>query len=173
MRTFVLFLLLTATASAQDMPLRDFIPDGDTWKLVADAGITPAKMAFEKLGDNTPNATVKSRDGTTVFVGLTGQTFVWAYRVNAEGKPESGAAYCALHVPKWAGTKTTVTSLAIDASNRIYAATPLGVQVFDPIGRLCGVLQPPAPGTLEHLSFEGEQLAVWIGEKKYVRTVRK
>ncbi len=173
MRTLVLSLLLATTASAQDMPLRDFIPDGDTWKPVVDAGVMPAKVAFEKLGDKTPNATVKSRDGMTVFVGLTDQKFVWAYRVNAEGKPESGAAYCALHIPKWTGTATTVTSLAIDASNRIYAATPLGVQVFDPTGRLCGVLHPPAPGTLEHLSFEGEQLAVWIGEKKYVRIVRK
>ena len=173
MRTLVLFLLLAATASAQDMPLRDFIPDGDTWKPVADASAIPPKVAFEKLGDKLPNAMVKSRDGTTLFVGLTGQNFVWAYRVNAEGKPESGAAYCALHVPKWTGTTTTVTSLAIDSSNRIYAATPLGVQVFDPTGRLCGVLQPPAPGTLEHMSIEGEQLAVWIGEKKYVRIVRK
>jgi len=173
MRTLVLFLLLTATASAQDMPLRDFIPDGDTWKRVTDAGAVPAKLALGKVGDNSPNATVKSRDGTTLFVGLTDQKFVWAYRMNAEGKPESGAAYCALHVPKWAGSTTAVTSLAIDTSNRIYAATPLGVQVFDPTGRLCGVLHPPAPGTLEHLSVEGEQLAVWIGEKKYVRTVRK
>ena len=173
MRTLVLFLLLATSASAQDMPLRDFIPDGDTWNPVANAGAVPVKMVFEKLGDKSPNATVKSRDGTTLFVGLTDQKFVWAYRLNAEGKPESGAAYCTLHVPKWAGSTTTVTSLAIDASNRIYAATPIGVQVFDPTGRLCGVLHSPAPGTLENLSWEDGKLAVWVGENKYVRTARK
>ena len=172
MRTLVLFLLLATSASAQDMPLRDFIPDGDGWKLVPNAGAMPAKVAFEKLGDKTPNAAVKSHDGTTLFVGLADQKFVWAYRMNLENKPESGAAYCALRVPKSTGS-TSVTSLAIDASHRVYAATPLGVQVFDPTGRLCGVLHSPAPGTLENLSWEGEKLTVWIGEKKYIRTVRK
>ena len=171
MRTLVLFLLLATSASAQDMPLRDFIPDGDGWKLVPVAAM-PAKVAFEKLGDRTPIAAVKSHDGTTLFVGLADQKFDWAYRMNVENKPESGAAYCALRVPKSTGS-TSVTSLTIDASHRIYAATPLGVQVFDPTGRLCGVLHSPAPGTLENLSWEDGKLAVWVGDNKYVRTARK
>ena len=71
MRTLVLFLLLATSASAQDMPLRDFIPDGDGWKLVPDVGAMPAKVAFEKLGDKTPNAAVKSHDGTTPATAFT------------------------------------------------------------------------------------------------------
>jgi hypothetical protein len=43
------------------------------------------------------------------------------------------------------------------------------VQVFDPTGRLCGVLAPAAPGKVDHMAFEGDRLAVWIGETKYER----
>jgi len=60
----------------------------------------------------------------------------------------------------------------VDAQGRIYAGTTLGIQVFDPTGRLCGVLALPAEGEPEHLGWEGEskdRLVVWIGDKKYAR----
>jgi enterochelin esterase family protein len=62
-----------------------------------------------------------------------------------------------------------VTGLATDTDGRIYAATEIGVQVFDPIGRLCGVMTPAAPGRPESMAFEGEQLTLWIGDVKYTR----
>ena len=45
----------------------------------------------------------------------------------------------------------------------------IGVQVFDPTGRLCGVLTPAAPGRPEHLAFEGDRLTLWVGDTKYAR----
>ena len=64
---------------------------------------------------------------------------------------------------------TDVSSLTVDMAGRIYAATPLGVQVFDPTGRLSGVLLPPARGEMKLLGWEKDVLVVWIGERKYTR----
>ena len=64
---------------------------------------------------------------------------------------------------------TIVTGLVVDRDGRIYAATDIGVQVFDPTGRLCGVLTPAAPGRPEFLAFEGDKLTHWIGDTKYER----
>src|SRR4029077_1189062 len=65
-----------------------------------------------------------------------------------------------------------VTALATDAAGRVYACTPLGIQVFDPTARLCGVLQKPGPGELSAITFSGadrDMLVVACGEKLYVR----
>lgn len=62
-----------------------------------------------------------------------------------------------------------MTSLATDKDGRVYAAADIGVQVFDPTGRLCGVLTPAALGKPEQLAFEGDTLTVWIGDAKYER----
>lgn len=60
----------------------------------------------------------------------------------------------------------------MDNDGRIYAATPLGVQVFDPTGRLCGVMAAPAAGLMHSLAFEGDQLVAWVGDVKYARKLR-
>ena len=36
--------------------------------------------------------------------------------------------------------------LAVDRAGRWYVTSAVGVQVFDPTGRLCGVLPAPQPG---------------------------
>ena len=65
----------------------------------------------------------------------------------------------------------TPLSLTADKDGRIYAATTLGIQVFDPTGRLCGVMAAPTAGAsiVDHLRFEGDTLTVWIDNDKYQR----
>lgn len=127
---------------------------------------------FKKHG--LPTAGFVSRDGSTVFIGRdTG--YIWAYQVGEDGLLMPGQPYCPVRVQKGRGktdpnaSTSLVTSMTGDKDGRIYAATPLGVQVFDPTGRLCGVLTPAAPGKPEHLSFEGDKLTLWIGDTKYER----
>ena len=54
------------------------------------------------------------------------------------------------------------------ANGRIYAATEIGIQVFDPSGRLCGVMAAP-PGRLEFLHFQDDRLEGWIDDTTYTR----
>jgi sugar lactone lactonase YvrE len=108
-----------------------------------------------------------SPDGGTLFVADAGGTYVWAFRMS-NYEPVSGAPYCPLRLAR--GKKTSeATGLTTDRDGRIYAATPLGIQVFDPTGRLCGVMHAPDAGKLEFLAFEEDRLRVWVGDVKYAR----
>jgi sugar lactone lactonase YvrE len=47
-------------------------------------------------------------------------------------------------------------------------ATNLGIQVFDPTGRLCGVFTAP-PGRVTELVFNGDRLFARVADKVFVR----
>lgn len=122
-------------------------------------------------------AGVVTPDGGTVYIAGD-EGFIWGYQVKERGELVHGHPYCAVRVPFTGGIRgkvdpinqpSRVSAMTVDNDGRIYAATPLGVQVFDPTGRLCGVLTPAASGKVEHMAFEGDHLAVWIGEDKFVR----
>ena len=58
--------------------------------------------------------------------------------------------------------------MTVDGANRTHVATNLGIQVFDPTGRLCGVFTAP-PGRVTDLAFDGDRLFARVGDKTYVR----
>ncbi len=60
------------------------------------------------------------------------------------------------------------SAMTTDRSNRSYVATNLGIQIFDPTGRLCGVITSP-PGRVTELAFDGDRLFAQAGGKVYVR----
>jgi hypothetical protein len=155
-----LFTVIPTTAAAQDMPLSQILIDGQGWKKVDAPGAKP------RTG---PPHTTPSADGGTAFVGSANQQFLLACPL-VEGYVHftRGAPYAELRTRR--GEKgIDVTGLSTDKDGRIYAATDIGVQVFDPTGRLCGVLTPAASGKPEAMTFEGNNLTLWIGETKYAR----
>jgi enterochelin esterase family protein len=57
----------------------------------------------------------------------------------------------------------------------LYAATDLGIQVFDPTGRLCGVLLKPKDEPLIGVAFGGsdnDRLFTVCGDKLYSRKLK-
>jgi len=57
-------------------------------------------------------------------------------------------------------------------TSMLYAATSEDLQVFDPNGRLSGVLTLPVKGKVEAMVWEGTEkytLAMWIGKQKWTR----
>jgi enterochelin esterase family protein len=65
--------------------------------------------------------------------------------------------------------------MVMDANFRLYAATPLGVQVFDPTGRLAGVLLPPDKEEMTAITLGGKDadtLFVAAGDKIYSRKIQ-
>jgi sugar lactone lactonase YvrE len=164
---------LAPAATAQDMPLSQILLDGEGWKKAGGSAEKPPPPLPEELagtrdGDGRrATALHATADGGTLYAGYADGRAVWAFRVGADRKPAAGAPYCPLRLKRGeSGTK--VTSIAIDADGRVYAATPLGIQVFDPTGRLCGVMTAPA-GEVAHLGFEGDRLVAWVGETMYTR----
>jgi len=187
-------LALAPLARAQDMPLSDILIEGEGWKQVEGKPEMPKEGLLLRVGseaggqrmsarvggreitivegrdltDAGPHALVLTSGGETALLGYPSKAAVWAFRVDDRGRLSDGAPYCPLRRRRGA-TYSEVTGLAIDRDGRIYAATEIGVQVFDPTGRLCGVLTPAAPGRPDHLAFEGDQLTMWIGDAKYTR----
>lgn len=154
----LLLALAPSVARAQDMPLSQILIDGEGWTVERNSG-RPRPSAL----------LVISPDRGTVFSAKPDERFLFAYPVTPGiVKGESFKPYAPLRT-KRGETSIAVGGLATDRDGRIYAATEIGVQVFDPTGRLCGVLSPAAPGAPTGMGFEGDRLTLWIGETKYAR----
>jgi enterochelin esterase family protein len=152
------------------MPLSQILIDGEGWKKVEKAGEKPRGIDFEPMpGVLLARETTHSPDGATLFLAVPDQRFLFAAPLRRDGNVASPAVSYAPLRTRRGQTSIEVTGLATDSDGRIYAATEIGVQVFDPTGRLCGGLTPAEPGKPEHLAFEGDQLTMWIGDTKYTR----
>jgi hypothetical protein len=151
-------------------------PSGEMFRVVALPGVWLVDKKI--LGFPTPDApttALLTTDGSTLYVGGGAQRHLWAYRVERDGTVTARDKYAPLRlkyskqVREERGEHTiAVTSLATDRDGRIYAATEIGVQVFDPTGRLCGVMTAPV-GKVGLMGFEGDKLTLWIGDTKYAR----
>lgn len=139
------------------MPLTQILIDGEKWKPIASGRKEPI----------TGEIRTASPDGSTEFLWRPeSQNCVLARQRGAAGDiPFS--PYCPLRTSR--GWQAQVSALATDKDGRIYAATALGIQVFDPIGRLCGVIEAPGTTGLHGLRFEDDRLVGWIGDQKYAR----
>jgi sugar lactone lactonase YvrE len=126
---------------------------------------------FPVPGLNRPAGITLWPDGRRLVVGDADGKHLWAFRVEKEGDLTAGDRYYALRV-KRGQTKSGVSALTVDDKGRLYAGTPLGVQVFDPTGRLCGVLLKPSAADPTAIAFGGPErdlLFVAHGAEVYVR----
>jgi hypothetical protein len=113
-------------------------------------------------------------DGSQLVIGEAGGKYLWTVRIDKEGKLGGVDRYYSLRVKP--GEKTSgIKAMVMDAGNLLYAATPLGVQVFDPTGRLSGVILPPAKEEMTAITIGGEKgdtLFVATGDKVYSRKIQ-
>jgi len=112
-------------------------------KRVADTGIT------------APNGITLSPDQGTLAVSDSRGANVWTFRIKADGSLDAKAPYMTMRLPidpkgefKFNNPPPLLAAsggdgMTSDTTGRYYVATALGVQVFDPTGRLCGVLPKP------------------------------
>lgn len=147
-------------------------------------GAVPTEKAiylFDKSGDkkkvNTDDAVISlavSNDETTLFAGSADGRSVFTFRIEQNGDITAKDRYVAPRKPL-AGISGSIPGMTLDKANRIYAATSLGVQVFDPTGRLCGViLQPDFPKFASSIAFAGTDkstLYALVGQNLYTRKI--
>ncbi len=110
---------------------------------VADTGIT------------RPNGISLSNDGGTLAVSDSGGEFVWTFRVNVDGELDAKMPTMTMRLPvdpkgefKFNEPPPYLTAskgdgMAVDKVGRFYVTSDVGVQIFDPTGRQCGVLPKP------------------------------
>src|ERR1051325_8089090 len=136
---------------------------------------------------NAPNGITLSPDGGTLAVSDMRGLHVWTFRVEPDGSLSEQSPYMTMRTPvdpdaKSADGRSPVYKTASsgdgmtsDEQGRYYVATALGVQVFDPTGRLCGVLPKPSDKSMTSVGFGGpnrEYLFVTCGDKVFKRKVQ-
>ena len=135
-----------------------------------------------------PNGITLSPDQGTLAVSESQGQFVYTFRINPDGALDAKGPYMTMRRPidpkgefraselppyKPASNGDGMTS---DTLGRYYVTTALGVQVFDPTGRLCGVIDKPQPAKpLTSCVLAGpkrDMLYITNGDKIYRRKVQ-
>jgi enterochelin esterase family protein len=135
------YLFITETRAQQVTRIN--IANGET--TVVDTGIT------------RPNGIALSNDGGTLAVSDHGGTHTWTFRVNPGGKLDAKMPTMPMRLPIDPDgefrfnepppykQESRGDGMAVDKAGRYYVTSALGVQVFDPTGRPCGLLPTPDP----------------------------
>jgi enterochelin esterase family protein len=101
-------------------------------------------------------------------------TNVWAYRVEADGGLAHGDRYMTLRTPV-GKAESAGDGMTTDAAGRYYVTSAVGIQMFDPTGRLSGVIAKPQNKGLVSVAFAGanlEYLYACCSDKIYRRKTK-
>jgi sugar lactone lactonase YvrE len=138
--------------------------------------ISPAgeKKVVDK-GLNFPNGIALTPDQSQLIVGDMKGAGLYAYTIAADGSLSNKALfYYAQVAPNQGGCGAD--GLTVDADGRVYAATPIGVQVFDQGGRVFAVVNKPTPGKpMSSVAIGGPDLSylyVTAGDKVFRRKIK-
>lgn len=119
-----------------------YVPPGGKKRVVAD-GLKP-------------NGVILWPDGQTLVVTDRDHPWLWAFRVEADGSltfPEE--YYGPLRLSAQRKTPGS-DGMAVDRFGRLYVATAAGLQMFDPTGRMGGVILKPQNKALSNVAFGGK-----------------
>jgi enterochelin esterase family protein len=136
-------------------------------------------------GINAPNGIALSPDGGTLAVSDSRGGNTWTFRVESDGALTAKTPYMTMRRPIDAKgefkfneppplvAESRGDGMCTDTIGRCYVTSALGVQVFDPTGRECGLLpKPQANQPLTSCAMAGEFLYVTNGDKIYRRKVQ-
>jgi len=150
-------------------------------------GQSPVKAG---TGPLKPNGIALSLDQETLAVSDYAGPNVWAWRIANDGKLEFAQPYMSMQLPLPPSNSGPPTGtapprsptqpshgdgMATDAAGRYYVTSAVGLQMFDPTGRLCGVIQAPQAKPLVSVEFSGPDLSylyVCCGDKIYRRKTK-
>ncbi len=97
-----------------------------------------------KLIDNlkAPNGIILSPDEKTLYVIPSMQKDMRAYPVNSPGELGEGSVFCELSQAK-GRDNSGGDGVSIDSKGNLYIASGLGIQIFNPQGKLLGIIKFP------------------------------
>lgn len=145
---------------AEGVKPNDLAVTKDGFILFTDTGKSQVTRIDPKTGEVTvadtgisrPNGIALSNDGGTLTVSNYGGTHTWTFRVNAGGILNAKMPTMPMRLavnpkgefkfnepPPYKSTSRG-DGMAVDKRGRYYVTSELGVQIFDPTGRPCGVL---------------------------------
>ena len=122
-----------------------------------------------------PNGIVLSADGGTLLVSDHMDKEIWFFRIEKDGSLSFRSPYASLRL-RTRHHPSKGDGMAVDAMGCFYVTSDLGLQMFDPTGRMSGVIHSPQSGKpLVSVVFAGKQLEyiyVANGDAVYRRKVK-
>jgi enterochelin esterase family protein len=145
---------------AEGVKPNDLAVTSDGFLLITETGAQQVTRINPQTGELTaadkgigkPNGIALSPDGGTLAVSDYGGTHTWTFRVNAGGVLDAKMPTMPMRLPidpkgefKFNEPPPYIQNskgdgMAVDKVGRFYVTSELGVQIFDPTGRPCGVL---------------------------------
>lgn len=130
------------------------------------------KVQVLDTGIEFPSSLCLSPDQAWLYVSdMVGQ-YVWSFQIGPEGVLGHKQRYFHLHMPD-DPRGSGADGMAVDKEGRLYVASALGIQVFDPAGRVNSILTKPEPyAWASDVCFGGPQfdrLYLTAGHKLWCR----
>ena len=122
-----------------------------------------------------PNGIILWADEGTLVVTDSDKPHLWAFRVEKDGSLTCREKYYHPLVLPTGRDKPGSDGMTIDKDGRLYVTTAAGLHMFDPTGRLGGVMHKPQNKGLSNACFGGPGLAylyVTNGDKVYRRKTK-
>ena len=105
-------------------------------------------------GINKPNGIGLSPDGKFLLVSESGGTNAWSFMVNEDGTLWAGERYMELRAPV-SRPDSGGDGMTVDREGRAFITSYAGIQMFDPTGRLGGVIAKPSEKACVSVTFAG------------------
>ena len=124
---------------------------------------------------NRPNGITVSPDEQTLVVSDHGGLHVWAFQIQPNGDLTAGAPFMTMR-PAIGKEEALGDGATTEAEGRFFVTTEIGIQMFDPAGRLSGVIDKPTPESkVVSVEFAGKDhhtLFVAAGDSIYRRPMQ-
>lgn len=143
------------------------------------------KVSVADTGITGPNGIALSPDGGTLAVSDYKGGHVWAFRMEADGalggkaptmtlrRPIDPKGEFRFSEPPPLAAASGGDGMGTDKMGRWFVASTMGVQVFDPTGRECGLVTKPQPSKpLTSCAVSGDFLYATNGDKVFRRKIR-
>lgn len=109
-------------------------------------------------GLNFPNGIILWPDQGTLVVAEMRSPHLWAFRIEDDGSLAHKERYYTMQLPAGDSTESGADGMTVDSAGRLYVTTKVGLQMFDPTGRLGGNILKPQKAWLANVVFGGPQL---------------
>ena len=183
------------TVIAEDLQPNDLVVSHKGYIYITETGkkqvtFVNAKTGEKKAADvgiTAPNGLTLSPDQGTLAVSDYRGEHVWVFRVEPDGSLSHKEPYMTMRTEVDVNTKgpdgrahaykpsCAGDGMTSDVQGRYYVATALGVQVYDPTGRMSGVLPRPSDKAMTSVGFAGanmEFLYATCGDKLFRRKTK-
>ena len=175
-----------ATTLCEDIDVNDLVVTKDNHIYVTDPRnhrvwhVDPqGKKAVVDEGIERPNGICVWPDQRTLVVADSAGEHLWNFRIKSDHTLEFKQPYSTMQLTSAAIIANRKNSGAdgvkSDAAGRIYVCTQAGLQVFDPAGRLSGVIAKPQDAALSNVVLAGaklDTLVVTSADKVYWRKTK-